>query len=315
MTPPLEPPFPLVCLVGPTGSGKSDLAVALAREFDGEIVNCDSLQFYRGLDIGTAKLPFAEREGVPHHLLDFLAPDEVFTAGEFARRARPLLLEIATRRKLPIVCGGSGFYLRALLDGLFDGPAGDAALRERLARVEARRPGRLHVCLSKLDPVSAKRIAAQDVNKLIRAVEVCWLERRALSEVQAERGRTALTGFRFTLLGLDPPREAVYAKINQRVEKMFSDGLLDEIRALEAAGYDAQAKAFEAVGYRQALRHLSGEWDLATAIADTQQRTRNYAKRQWTWFRRDPRVTWLSGFGTDAHVRCIASGHLRNMGL
>lgn len=296
--------------MGPTGSGKSDLAVQLALEFGGEVVNCDSLQFYRDLDIGTAKLRPEERGGVPHHLLDFLEPDETFTAGEFARRARPLLFDIAQRERLPIVCGGSGFYLRALLDGLFQGPSADAELRVRLARVEARRPGRLHRFLAKLDPPSARRIAAQDVNKVIRAVEVCLLERRALSEVQAERGRAALTGFRSLLLGLDPPREALYAKINLRVEQMFSGGLLEEIQQLWAAGYSAEDKAFEAVGYRQASRHLANEWDLATAIADTQQRTRNYAKRQWTWFRRDARVQWLSGFGTDDAVRCIASGHL-----
>ena len=297
--------------MGPTGSGKSDLAVQLALEFGGEVINCDSLQFYRGLDIGTAKLRPEERGGVPHHLLDFLEPDETFTAGEFARRARPLLSDIAQRGRLPIVCGGSGFYLRALLDGLFEGPSADPELRVRLARVEVRRPGRLHRCLAKLDPPSARRIAAQDVNKVIRAVEVCLLERRALSELQAERGRAALTGFRSLLLGLDPPREALYAKINSRVEQMFSGGLLEEIQQLCAAGYSAETKAFEAVGYRQASRHLAGEWDLATAIADTQQRTRNYAKRQWTWFRRDARVQWLSGFGADDAVRCIASGHLR----
>jgi tRNA dimethylallyltransferase len=274
-------------------------------------VNCDSLQFYQGLDIGTAKLPVSARGAVPHHLLDFLRPDEVFTAGEYARRARPLLAEIAGRGRLPIVCGGSGFYLRALLDGLFDGPAGNPELRVRLARIEARRPGRLHRCLSRLDPVSAQRIAAADTNKLIRAVEVCVLERRALSEVQAERGRTALTGFASLILGLNPPREALYAKINARVEQMFAGGLLDEVRGLFAAGYDARTKAFEAVGYRQAARHLAGECELSAAIEDTQRRTRNYAKRQWTWFRRDPRVQWLSGFGTDPAVYCLASEHLR----
>ena len=282
----------------------------MALEFDGEVVNCDSLQFYDGLAIGTAKLPFSERAGVPHHLLDFLRPDEVFTAGAYSQLARPVLAEIAKRGRLPVVCGGSGFYLRALLDGLFEGPSGDPVLRERLAKIELRRPGQLHRCLRRLDPLSATRIAAADVNKLIRAVEVCLLERRALSEVQAERGRTALTGFRSLLLGLDPPRAPLYSKINSRVEQMFANGLLDEVQALFAAGYDAKMKAFEAVGYRQAAQYLAGEVDLAAAIADTQQRTRNYAKRQWTWFRRDPRVQWLSGFGTDRVTQCIASEHL-----
>lgn len=279
----------------------------MALQWGGEVVNCDSLQFYRGMDIGTAKPTAAERARVPHHLFDFLEPHEVFTAGEYARRARPLLSEIAERGRLPIICGGSGFYLRALLDGLFEGPGGDLALRERLSRVEARRPGQLHRCLGRLDPAAAGRIAAQDVNKLIRAVEVCLLEKRAISEVQAERGRTALTGFRCLQLGLDPPREALYAKINARVEAMFAGGLLDEVERLRARGYGVETKALEAVGYRQALQHLSGEWDLATAIADTQQRTRNYAKRQWTWFRRDQRVRWLSGFGTEETVLCLAS--------
>ncbi len=264
------------------------------------------------MDIGTAKVPLADREGVPHHLLDFLRPDQVFTAGEFARRTRPLLAEITARARLPIVCGGSGFYVRALLDGLFDAPPADPGLRARLSAIEAKRPGRLHRCLQRLDSVSANRIAAADVNKVLRALEICLLERRALSDLQAERGRTALTGFRSLLLGLDPPRAALYDKINLRVEQMFASGLLDEIHRLYSQGYHAGVKAFEAVGYRQAARHLSGEWDLAAAIADTQQRTRNYAKRQWTWFRRDPRVHWLSGFGNQLDIHCLASEHVRN---
>ena len=313
ITPPTEHSFPLLCLVGPTGSGKSDLAVQLALQFGGEIVNCDSLQFYQGLEIGTAKLPAAERAGIPHHLLDILRPDEVFTAGEYARQARPLLAEIAARGKLPIVCGGSGFYLRALLDGLFEGPAGDAAIRQRLVAIEARRGGRLHRCLSRLDPASAQRIAAADVNKLVRALEVCLLERRAFSDLQAERGRVALSGFRLAILGLDPPRPMLYARIETRVREMFAGGLLEEIEALFASGYHSRTKAFEAVGYRQAALHLAGEATLDEAIEDTQRRTRNYAKRQWTWFRRDPRVHWLSGFGSDPEVYRLAAEHVRQL--
>jgi tRNA dimethylallyltransferase len=250
------------------------------------------------MDIGTAKPPLADRARVPHHLYDTLSPGQVFTAGEYAAAARPILDGIRRRQHLPIVCGGAGFYLRALIDGLVDAPPRDDSLRARLA---ARHPALLHRYLRRLDPAAARRIHANDTNKLIRAIEVCLLTRKTQTSVY-EKPRPALHGFRVLKLGLDPPREALYERINARADQIFRAGLLDEVRTLLAQGYTRQAKAFESVGYKQALAHIAGEMSLDAAIAATKQKTRNYAKRQLTWFRRDGEIAWLSGFGTDETV-------------
>jgi tRNA dimethylallyltransferase len=296
---------PLLVIVGPTGSGKSELALRSAEEFHGEVVNCDSLQLYRHLNIGTAKLLPSERRGVPHHLIDILDPDEVFTAGEYARRARPLLSEIAGRGRLPIVVGGTGLYLRALLEGLFPGPARDEALRARLAAREARRPGSLHRLLSRFDPPAAQRIHASDVQKLIRAVEVCLLTRRPLSSWFAE-GRDPLRGFRTLKLGLDPPRQALYQRLDMRCERMFAGGLVEEVRRMLSLGFSPTSKSLESHGYRQALQILRGELDPEQALCYACRNTRHYAKRQWTWFRRDPDIVWMSGFGDQPQTQAAA---------
>lgn len=300
-----DAPRSLVAVVGPTGSGKSELALRIAEEFDGEVVNCDSLQLYRYLDIGTAKLLPAERRGIPHHLLDILNPDRVFTAGEYARTAREVICEIASRGRLPVVCGGTGFYLRALLEGLFPGPRRDDRLRARLVRREALHPGWLHALLARFDAPSAARIQAADVQKLIRAVEVLLLSRRPLSS-WFEEGRDAFEGFRALKLGLDPPRRELYARLDRRTAAMFSGGLLDEVRHVLALGFPPGSKALEAHGYKQALQILRGESPEEIAVISAQQNTRRYAKRQWTWFRRDKEVIWLQGFGADAATQAKA---------
>ena len=292
----LPAPAPLVVIAGPTGAGKSELALALALRFHGEIVNCDSLQLYRHLDIGTAKVLPAQRRGVPHHLLDLVNPDEVFTAGEYAHRARPLLREIVARGRLPLVVGGTGFYLHALFEGLFPGPARDATLRARLLNREARRPGSLHRLLRRFDPQAAGLIHARDVQKLTRALEVILLTRRRLTDWFAA-GRDPLRGFRTLKLGLDPPRDALYARLDRRCEHMFASGLLDEVRRILEMGFPPTSKALAAHGYRQALQVLRGELDLHQALYYAQRNTRRYAKRQWTWFRREPDMLWLRGFG------------------
>lgn len=292
---------PLVAVVGPTGSGKSELGLSLAAEFGGEIVNCDSLQLYRHLDIGTAKVLPAEQRGIPHHLLDVIDPDEVFTAGEYARVARRVIREIGDRGRLPIVVGGTGFYLRALLEGLFPGPPRDDLLRQRLARFEARSPGRLHHLLTRQDPPSAFRIHPSDVQKLIRAVEVLLLTRRPLSTWFAE-GRDPLEGFRVLKLGLDPPRQALYRRLEARCESMFAGGLVEEVAKVLALGFPVTSKALEAHGYKQALQVLKNESNLAEAVVSAKQNTRRYAKRQWTWFRRDKEVIWVQGFGGEVAV-------------
>ncbi len=299
-----------MAVVGPTGAGKSELALRIAQEFGGEIVNCDSLQIYRHLDIGTAKLRPEERRGIPHHLMDVAEPDEVFSAGEYARRARQLLREIAARGRLPVVCGGTGFYLRALLEGLFPGPQRDEALRQRLAAREARRPGLLYRLLRRLDPASAARIHPRDRHKLIRAVEVCLLLRRPLSEAFA-LGRDRLEGFRVLKIGLDPPREALYQRLNERCRKMFEAGLVDETRRILELGYAPDVKPLGSHGYRQAVQMLRGELTYEQALYYAQRDTRRYAKRQWTWFRREPDIVWFRGFGDDPAVQEEALGRVR----
>jgi len=300
----------LVCLAGPTGAGKSDLAIRLAQEFDGEVVNCDSLQFYRGMDIGTAKPTLAERARVPHHLFDTLEPDQLCTAGDYAAAARTVIADISARGRLPVVCGGAGFYFRALIDGLADAPKRDQALRARLEAAETARPGLLHRYLQWHDAAAAARIHANDRNKLVRAIEVC-VRAGSQTEIHAQP-RPRLEGYRVCWLGLDPPREALYARINDRVDRMFAAGLLEEVQALRHRGYGVHSKALESVGYRQCLQYCDGAMTMAEAIADTKQKTRNYAKRQLTWFRRDARIYWLSGFGTDRAVENSAIEHLRN---
>jgi tRNA dimethylallyltransferase len=292
---------PLLAVIGPTGSGKSELALFLAERLEGEIVNTDSLQLYRGFDIGTAKTPLDARRGIPHHLLDLLEPAQCFSAGEFARRARAAIEESATRGKLPVLVGGAGFYLRALLEGLFPGPASDAELRERLRNRAAKRPpGYLHGLLRRLDPLSAARIHPHDTPKLIRAIEVCLHARRPMSALFREsRGHGRLEGFQAIKIGLNPPRHLLYARINQRAARMFEAGLVEEVRALLAAGLPPDAKPFESVGYKEALAVVQGAMGLEQAIAATQLRSRRYAKRQMTWFRRESGVRWLAAFGDD----------------
>jgi tRNA dimethylallyltransferase len=287
---------------GPTGSGKSDLALFIAEKFNGEIVNCDSLQVYRHFDIGTAKLPMAERRGIPHHLIDILDPDQLCTAGEYARLARMTIAEISARGRLPILAGGTGFYLRALLEGLFEGPVRDQPLRDRLAAREARRPGSLHRLLKRFDSTAAEKIHANDVPKVTRALEICLLTRQPVSRL-FQQGRDALTGYRTLKLGLLPDREVLNPKLDERCAWMFEHGLVEEVRCILALGYSAACKPFESHGYKQAMQLIRGELSARDAVFYAQRNTRHYAKRQITWFRRERELQWLKGFGDEPQIR------------
>lgn len=301
----------VVVVAGPTGSGKSELALCLAAEFSAEIAGCDSIQIYRHFNLGSAKVPESERRGIPHHLIDICDPDVIFTAGEYARRGRQTLYEIAQRGHSAIVVGGTGFYLRALLDGLFAGPQRDAALRQRLSQRERVRSGSLHRLLRRLDPLSARRIHVNDVNKTMRALEVTLLAQEPMSE-QFAKGRDALTGFQIHKVGLNPPIPELYARLDQRVLKMYADGLVDEVRhILETLHLSPLAKPFESLGYRQALAFVQGRLSRDEAIASTQMETRRYAKRQMTWFRSDPKIRWFGGFGSDAVIQKDVLEYLR----
>jgi tRNA dimethylallyltransferase len=297
----------LVAILGPTASGKTALSLALARALNGEIVNCDSVAMYREFEIGTAKPSPGERAQAPHHLFDIVDPTGYITAGEYARQARAVLNEIKTRGHVPIVVGGTGLYLRALLDGLFAGPERSEELRERL-RERARRKGTayLHRILRRLDAAAAAAIHANDAPKLIRAVEVCLGSRRQMTEMWTE-GRDALRGFRIRKIGLNPEREGLYERINTRARRMFESGLVEETQRLHRK-YGEAARPLGALGYKQAVQFLRGELDRDQSIAAAAQAHRNYAKRQMTWFRRESDVTWIAGFGdvSDVQERAIA---------
>jgi tRNA dimethylallyltransferase len=291
----------LVVVLGPTASGKTALSLALAERFHGEIVNCDSVALYREFEIGTAKPTASERTRAPHHLLDIADPTSFMTAGQYARLARETLAEIKSRGKLPIVVGGTGLYLRALLEGLFPGPQRSEELRERLRERAGKKGGQyLHHVLRRLDTEASSKIHANDIPKLIRAIEVCLTSRRKMTEMW-KQGRDPLTGFSVLRLGLNPSRDALYARINQRAQQMFDAGLVEETKRLLAKYGDA-ARPLSTLGYKQAVQLLRGEMDLKTAVHAAQQAHRNYAKRQMTWFRRESDVIWLEGFGDDPAI-------------
>ena len=296
--------FPLIAIAGPTGSGKTALALFLARQFDAEIVNCDSLQLYRGFNIGTAKTPPDKRRGIPHHLFDVLSAESGYSAGEYSRVAREVLAEISSRGRLPLLVGGTGFYLRSLLVGLPSLPPKNESLRRRLAERELHRPGSLHKILSRLDPECAVRIHANDTQKLIRAVELRLL---TLAPRPTSESATPLIGYRILTIGLDPEPIQLRERLESRTREMFAAGLLDEVRGLLAHGLSGDEKPFEALGYRQALQVLRGACTIEQAIESTITATRQYAKRQRTWFRRDPSIQWVRSFGEQAVARNFAT--------
>lgn len=288
-----------ILILGPTGSGKTALSLALGERFQGEIVSCDSVAVYRGMDLGSAKPTRDEQARLPHYLIDVADPDQPFTAGEYSRQARQAMREIAARGHTPIITGGTGLYLRALTLGLFAGPTRNKDLRDRLHRSQQRHSaGWLHRILTRLDPESARRIHANDTPKLIRSIEVCLASGNRLSaafEHGEHPGRDPLTGFRLLRIGLNPPRKLLYDRLNHRAAEMFRAGLVDETRGL--LNRYGRVKALDALGYRQSMAVIDGVLPLEQAVSAAQQGHRNYAKRQLTWFRREPDVHWFEDFG------------------
>jgi tRNA dimethylallyltransferase len=306
--------LPLIAVVGPSASGKSALGVWLAEQLGGEVVACDSTQLYRGLDIGTAKPTAAERGGVAHHLIDVLGPEEPATAGGYRQMALAVLTGLRNRGQVPILTVGTGLYLRALLEGLADVPQRSEELRERL-RLGAREhgPGHLHRILKRLDAEAARKISAGDEQKLIRAIEVCLITKRPLTELHRS-GRAPLQGWRALKIGLAPEREALYARIHARTDAMLAHGWLDEVRSFLDGRLREDAKPFDFIGYRELRAVLQGRLTMDEARAAIQQATRRYAKRQLTWFRREPAVHWLAGFGDQANVQKEALAWLKSQG-
>ena len=301
----------LVVILGPTGSGKTALSLELATRFHGEIVNCDSVAMYREFLIGTAKPTAEEQARAPHHLFDVIDPTNFTTAGEYARSAREVLRRVQQRAALPIVVGGTGLYLRALIDGLFAGPERSEELRQRL-RQRAHEKGAhyLHRVLRRMDSEAALRIHANDVPKMSRAIEVCLATKQPMSE-QWKAGREPLTGFDILRIGLDPNRADLYRRIHERVLAMFDAGLVEETRQL-LEKYGEAARPLSSIGYKQVVQLLKGEIDREAAVDAVQQAHRNYAKRQMTWFRREPEVTWIQGFGNQSEVTTQAVAAIQN---
>jgi tRNA dimethylallyltransferase len=296
---------PLIVVAGPTASGKTALAIHLAEAVDGEIVSCDSVAVYRLMELGTAKPSAAERARVPHHCLDLYWPDQACTAGDYARHARAAIAGIRERGRIPIVAGGTGLYLRALLEGLAPAPPRDEALREELrARAVAEGSVALHQQLQALDPRAASLIHANDVPKLIRSIEVSLAAGRPQTE-QWQTERDPLVGYRVLQIGLTPPRALLYERIDVRCKAMFEDGLVAETEML-GQRFGSDCRALTSLGYAQAMAALRGEMTVEAAVAAAQQGHRNYAKRQLTWFRGVSAMRWIEGFGDDPNVRSEA---------
>ena len=289
-----------VAILGPTATGKSALALAVAERYGGEIINCDSTAVYRGFDIGTDKIAIADRRGIPHHLIDIVDPTEEYTAAQYARDAAAVVRDVHARGRLPILAGGTGFYFRALTRGLFPGPGRDAELRQRLEAIAGRRGvGFLHRILQRVDPPSASRIQPRDLKRLVRALEVFFLTGRPLTTHFADTV-PPLPDFDIIGVALRLPAAQISERVTRRVDEQFERGLLDEVRGLLACGVPEAARPFGGLVYRQALEHLHGVRDGPATRALIAQENRRYARRQLIWFRKEPNLSWFDGPGESA---------------
>ncbi len=298
-----QPKNPVVAIVGPTASGKSTLGIEVALRLNGEIINCDSVQVYRGIEIATAKVPFEERKGVPHHLIDFVSPEINYTAGDWAREAQVKVEEIESRSKVPLLVGGTGFYLRALRRPFFPSPQTNESLRVRLNNLREKHGAEyLHRLLGRVDPASAEELYARDWPRVQRAIEVRLQTGRPMSTQKEHRAEPHESTRRLRILALSPPREELYRRINERTEAHFTAGLVDEVKQLLALGIPPDSNALGAHGYRRTVEYLLGKRDLMSAVEQTKLDVRHYAKRQLTWFRHEPGVEWFPGFGEEKRL-------------
>ncbi len=297
--------FPLIAILGPTASGKTYLSKKISKtikekyNFQSEIINCDSIQVYKFLDIGSAKIPPEERENIPHHMIDIVRPDEDFSAGDFMEIGRKKIYEIVERGNIPIICGGTGFYFRSLVYGIFEGPEGDEKIRNRLKKmIDKFGTKKLYKLLKKVDPEYSKKISENDKNRIVRALEVYFLTKKPISYFHKKEKSDPIKGLKFFFYCLNPPREKLYEKINKRVDEMIEEGLLNEVKEL-LEKFPKDSKGFEAIGYREIISFLKGEIDLDRAVNLIKRNSRNYAKRQLTWFRKEKDVKFLNFFGSN----------------
>jgi len=294
---------PVIAIVGPTASGKSTLGIEVALELDGEIINCDSVQVYREIRIATAKVPLEERKGIPHHLIDFVSPHVNYTAVEWAREAEQKIGEIERRGRIPLLVGGTGFYLRALRQPFFESPQTDETLRHRLNDIRERRgPEHLHRVLRRFDPAAAEQLFPRDWPRVQRAIEVYLQTGRSIMDQKGQRPDPPESARRLRILALNPPRAELYRRINERTEAHFAAGLVDEVQDLLKRGFPPNSNALGAHGYRRVVEFLQGQRDLPSAINQTKLDVRHYAKRQLTWFRHEAGVEWFDGFGEEKDI-------------
>jgi tRNA dimethylallyltransferase len=293
-------PSPVIAIVGPTASGKSSLGIEVALKLNGEIINCDSVQVYQQIQIATAKVPFDERKGVPHHLIDVVPPEVNFTAGEWAREAAAKIEEVESRDRTPVLVGGTGFYLRALRQPFFISPPTDPTLRSRINRIRERHGAEhLHRLLQRIDPHGAEQLQPRDWPRVQRAIEVFLQTGQSIVTQWQDRPEPHESSRRLRIMALNPPRDILYERINRRTEEHFEAGLVDEVRSLLARGVPPDSNALGAHGYRRVVEHLQGKRDLPSAIEQTKLDIRHYAKRQLTWFRHEEGVEWFAGFGEE----------------
>jgi tRNA dimethylallyltransferase len=305
---------PIPAIVGPTASGKSELGIEMALRFGGEIINCDSVQVYREIEIATAKVPLSERRGVPHHLIDFVPPEINYTAGEWARAAAEKIEEIEACGRMALLVGGTGFYLRALRQPFFQSPRTDENLRRRLTEIRERRgPEHLHRMLRRLDPQSALKLFERDWPRVQRALEVKLQTGKRMSAQAVERAEPHACAARIHVFALLPPRAELYRRINERAEAHFNAGLVEEVKNLLDKGVPADSNALGAHGYRRVVEYLRGERSLESAIEQTKLDVRHYSKRQLTWFRREPGVEWVEGFGNEPSVQEMVKSRIREL--